>query len=187
MWSNGMDNAKWKKQMTRAENFTGSPSTSSFLPNLLPIVQIHVWLEMGVQKQAGYLLCKQMVFDFFFFFKSLISLTPFPKIVHSFAYLQCANSAVWNSTLCRVYRRAPFSFAADGIESLGGNKVKRLILLSLLTLQKISLFQESFPPLLLSILLLLLLFSYLFFSWCVSLSQVAQVWSKSTCIACTNK
>lgn len=26
--------------------------------------------------------------------KSLISLTPFPKIVHPFAYLQCDNSAV---------------------------------------------------------------------------------------------
>lgn len=122
MWSNGMDNAKWKTQMTsKAENFTVlGQEVNQFFPNLLLIVQIDVRLEMGVQKQAGYLLCKQMVFDFFF--KSLISLTPFPKIVHSFAYLQCANSAVWNSTLCRVYRQAPFSFAADGTESVSAWK-----------------------------------------------------------------
>lgn len=38
------------------------------LSSLLQIVQIHTRMkEMRVHKQAGYLLCKQMVFDFFFF------------------------------------------------------------------------------------------------------------------------
>lgn len=45
-----------------------------------------------VREQAAYLLCKHMVFHISP--KSLISLTPFPKIVQPFAYLQCDNTAV---------------------------------------------------------------------------------------------
>lgn len=52
-----------------------------------------------------------------FFLLSLISLTPFPKIVQAFAYLQCDYSGVWINTLCSVYRWASLICCCDETKS----------------------------------------------------------------------
>lgn len=75
-----------------------------------------------VLEQAGYLLCKHMVFHFSP--KSLISLTPFPKIVQPFAYLQCDNTAVWNNTLCSVYRWAFLICCCDKRKAVRSRETK---------------------------------------------------------------
>lgn len=99
---------------------------NSFLSNFLQIVQNthRLWREIVHKKRAGYVLCKRLVFEFlsFSFFKSLISPTPFPKIVPPFAYLQCDNGAVWNNTLSRVYRWAALICSCDKTKSVNSLK-----------------------------------------------------------------
>lgn len=49
-------------------------------------------------------------------FESSISITPFPKIVFSFAYLHYDNRCVCNSTLSRVLRRASLICCSNRIK-----------------------------------------------------------------------
>lgn len=86
---------------------------------------------------------------FFFFFKSLIFLTPLPKIVHPFAYLQCDNSAVWNNTLSRVYRWASLICCCDKTKICQHLGTRGRILTVIMNTQLVSLWWESYLPLLL--------------------------------------
>lgn len=108
-----------------------------------------LWMKEIVHEKAGYLLYNRLAFDFFFFFKSLIFLTPFPKIVHPFAYLQCDNSAVWNNTLSRVYRWASLICCCDKTKICQHLGTRGRILTVIMNTQLVSLWWESYLPLLL--------------------------------------
>lgn len=95
------------RKITVYKGWTGKqPSVKSILSQ---IVQKHMKWQRCVCARGldiCYVSISYLIFFFCLFCLSLISLTPFPKIEHSFAYLQCDNSAVRNNTLSCVYSLA---------------------------------------------------------------------------------
>lgn len=95
---------------------------NSFLSNFLQIVQNTHRLSGEIVHKTGLGMCYVSSWYLILFFKSLISPTPFPKIVPPFAYLQCDNGAVWNNMLSRVYRWAALIFSSDKTKSVNSWK-----------------------------------------------------------------
>lgn len=86
-------------------------------PHIAQIVQLLTALNERDCPLTVWILVMQAHGIWFFSPPSLISLTPFPKIVQAFAYLQCDYSCVWINTLCSIYRWASVICCCDETKS----------------------------------------------------------------------